>query len=226
MKNLITVLVSFICINLIAQDTLKKKNTFFHITVGASEFIPFKESYKEIMGTKPGNFYSNFDVTNRITFGYITSVGFGVSLNKKVALITDFSYFFFREKVTSVGESYGDFPPYCFSGELIQNRKYHTLGRSLSMSIKFDRILFDNGIGFSYLVKSYQSNSSHNILNDTYSAYNESKTSNNKFTAYSINKLGIEVIKNRVNFYLGAILNYNQTFIKGIHPNTSLQIKI
>ena len=89
-------------------------------------------------------FYSNFDVTNRITFGYITSVGFGVSLNKKVALISDFSYFFFREKVTSVGESYGDFPPYGFSGELIQNRKYHTLGTSLSMSIKFDRILYEN----------------------------------------------------------------------------------
>lgn len=226
MKNLITVFVSFICINLIAQDTLKKKNTFFHITFGASEFIPFKESYKEVMGTKPGNFYSNFHVTNRITFGYITSVGFGISLNKNLALISDFSYLFFQEKVTSVGNSYGDFPPYDFSGELIQNRKYHTLGTSLSMSIKFDKILFDNGIGFSYLVKSFQTNSSHNFLNDTYSNYNQSKMSNNNFTAYSIHKLGIEVVKNRVNFYLGAMLNYNQSFIKGIHPNTSLQIKI
>ncbi len=223
------ILLSILLVNHIyAQDLVKPKNSFFHITMGVSANVPFDAHYRETQGIKyQTSYYSSFEITNHVTAGYFATIGYSAALTKKVNLISDISYFNLQEKQQAIGEWYGgDSPPYGFSGVYMSTKKYHTIGTSLTLSLKIKKILIDNGIGLSYIVKQQTSVYSHNSLNDEYSTINYIRSSSDNFVAFSSHKLGIELIKNRLNFYLGAIINYNQSLIKGINPNTCLQIKL
>lgn len=229
MMKLKSIFLPILLVNQIyAQDPVKSKNSFFHITVGVSANVPFDAHYRETQGIKyQTSYYSSFEKTNQITAGYFATIGYSAALSKKVNLVSDVSYFNFQEKQQAVGEWYGgDSPPYGFSGVYMSTKKYHTIGTSLTLSLKIKKILIDNGIGLSYIVKQQTSVYSHNFLNDEYSTINYIRSSSDNFVAFSTHKIGTELIKNRLNIYLGTIIKYNNTLTKGISPTISLQIKI
>lgn len=229
MMKLKAILIPILLVNQIyAQDSIKPKNSFFHITLGVSVNVPFDAQYKETQGVKyQTSYYSSFEKTNQITVGYFATIGYSAALTKKLNLVSDVSYFNFQEKQQVIGEWYGgESPPYEFSGVYVSTKKHHAIGTSLTLALKLKKILIDNGIGLSYIVKQQTFGYSHNFLNDEYSNINYIRSSSNNFVAFSIHKIGTEVIKNRLNLYLGAIIQYNSTLTKGISPNISLQIKI
>lgn len=91
--------------------------------------------------------------------------------------------------------------------------------------------MIDNTLGLSYIVKSQKTISSKSNFNGEsskmeYSYSIKTPLFSNNLIPYSTHKIGYELIKNRLNYFIGASLNYDKIFIKGIHPSTSLQIKI
>lgn len=137
MKNIVFIFLLFVSINLLAQDSVKKKNTFFHVTVGASEFVPFIAESKEISGSKDGDMYSNYDIYNNITFGYNLSAGLGISLNERLILVSDISYFNVQESQNKIGESYCAvcYFPIQFNGIQSIKNSYHNIGTQFSLSL-------------------------------------------------------------------------------------------
>jgi hypothetical protein len=211
-----------------AQDSLKNNSNYFHVTIGLSENVPFTEKFNEVDGNENGASYSSFQSTNYITMGYFATVGYGIGLNDKLTLVTDLSYYSFQEKKQQIGQSTChacEIPVADFNGINTINKKYTNVGGSLSLSLKLKKVLIDNGIGLTYLLKEQTTFNSFNFNNNS----NRTSDLRNKdfnFNCFTSHKIGYELIKNKFNIYLGGYLNYNKYLTKSINPHISFQFKI
>ena len=224
----ISVVIIVCCISqfCFAQDSLKKKSNFFYLNIGISENVPFTKRYSETQGSKNNGYYSSFSNARFIAFGYYATIGYGIPLNNKLCLMSDISYFNLKEKQQKNGQYSGaDFPPYGFFGYHDIEKTFHNIGISVLASVKTKKILFDNGIGLSYLVKQNSTDYSYDFISESSTIYNNNRK-DYYFNVFSIHKVGFDIVQNKISFYLGVNMNYNNYLIRSINPHISIQFKI
>jgi hypothetical protein len=210
-----------------SQDTTERKTIRpLYIEIGASENIPFQQDFNEVKNANPNAYYS-YKSHNYLTFGYFASIGYEMPLHKKIFLIPNLSYYYLQEKKERFGDAFCSIcdSPVDFSGFEITEKAFSSIALASSISIKLKHITFDNGIGVWYILKETSTFYSKNLKNNFENNY-QSSTKDVFTGVYSYHKVGIELIKNRLDLFIGAYLFYDKSLTSGFNPNLSLKFKI
>ncbi len=232
-KKIVFLSLLFIAANFYCQDSIKKKAHNFIIEAGISENVPFKTNYNETKGNRT-SFYSSYQYYNYITLGFYSTIGYQIKLNNNLFITPNLSYYFIHEKQAQVGESSC---PACdiyiyisdFKGTITNDKKSHLLAFSTSLSYQLKKLRFEIGIGVTdYIIYKNKTNYyTYNNTSETSSTFvNNHSPINIKF--YSQHKLGYELLKNRLDVFLGSYIFFNRakTFTPAINPTLSFRFKL
>lgn len=233
-KKIVFLTLLFVVHNSYCQDSIKKKSPHFLIEIGISENVPFKSSYNETYGTKGSlGYYSSYQYHNYLTAGYFASFGYQIKLNRSLFILPILSYYFMQEKYIKIGETQC---PTCdliyspgMNGLLISQNKFHSVTLSSSILYQFKKLRLENGVGVSDIIFQRIKNTSNSLSPNYIEATTDISYKNLIYLkTFTYHKIGYELVKNRLDLYLGAYIYINRykTFTPAINPTLSLRFKL
>ncbi len=233
-KKIVFLTLLFVVHNSYCQDSIKKKSPHFLIEIGASENVPFKSSYTEIYGTKGGqNYYSSYRYYNYVTVGYFASFGYQIKLNRSLFIIPILSYYFMQEKSVRIGEVNC---PTCelnyiqgMNGLLNSQKQFQSISLTASILYQLKKLRLENGVGVSNIIFQRIKNTSNSLSPNYIEATTDISYKNLIYLkTFTYHKIGYELVKNRLDLYLGAYIYINRykTFTPAINPTLSLRFKL
>ena len=214
-KKIACFILLFLASNFYCQDSIKKKSHNFLIEVGVSENVPLKGKYA----------YYSPEVKYYLTTGAFASFGYNFKLNKYFAFVPTLSYYYSQEKVKYPAFN-GCYDSYYNKNGYFFESKIHSIALCTAVNFKYKRVYTESAIGISYImVKQYRTMYS----NETHFSGTNVYAPPIMLKAFINQKLGYELIKNRLDICLGTYMfieslrKYNTP---SINPTLSFRIKL
>lgn len=218
-----------VSVKIFAQEATPTRH--FEIEVSLASKIYDKNHYVEAANSDGekgwyGSYWRNIE--NRPTLGYLISAGYKIKMNKTSFLIPRLSFSNLNEDVHIYEKSaiMGCYGGNVFNGVKTTKKERYYSSIALAFEKEFKGIKIENGIGISYLLAQKNQYYSYDVNTNNEWTITDTRKEFYFVIPYSTHKIGIEVIKQRLDFYVGINFLFNKELTKTYNPFATLKLNL